>query len=418
MRIALATLGCKMNQYESSLIRDDLSSGYILTSFDKEAEVYIINTCTVTHKADYQSRQLIRHALKRNNDAQLIATGCYAERAPGELKSLGVHAVIGNKAKNSISDIIDNLLRGHRINGSFDTGDVRCKATSNSGRTRAFLKIQDGCNYECSYCIVPSVRGRSLSAQPSNVYKEFKELIERGYREVVLSGIQLGSYGRDLEPKTDLPGLLEDLLNINGKFRIRLSSIEPQDVTSQLINVMKSDQRICRHLHIPLQSGDDEILKSMGRNYDSFFYKDLINTLLTEIPGIGVGTDIIVGFPGEENKHFFNTYTFLSELPLSYLHTFSYSSRPGTSASVIKNKVSGLEKKHRSSVLRYLGDEKKLLFRNNNLKKELKVLIENKSDSYGKLSGLTDNYIRLSLKASKDFIGEIITIQANEDYTL
>lgn len=416
MRLAIATLGCKVNQYESNLIRDDLKTEYKITTFDSEADIYIINTCTVTHKADYQSRQLIRRALKRNKDAKVIATGCYAERGPDELKSLGVHAVIGNKEKNNMSDILDNLLRGNCISKGFEIDGVRCIAIFNNDRTRALLKVQDGCSYNCSYCIVPSVRGKSRSANPSDVLREVEELIKMGYREIVISGINLGSYGNDIEPKTDLTGLLKDILKIKGSFRIRLSSIEPHDITMGMINLMKTDEKLCRHLHIPLQSGDDEIINAMNRTYTVKYYKDLINTLVYEIPGIGIGTDVIVGFPIEEDRHFNNSLNLLRALPLSYFHIFSYSKRPGTPVSKIKNKVSDNEIKKRNDILRKLSEQKKIIFENNNLGQQLNVLVENKSDSHGNLSGLSDNYIRLSIRNSIDMVGEIVTINLSNDY--
>jgi threonylcarbamoyladenosine tRNA methylthiotransferase MtaB len=423
MKVAFATLGCKVNQYETSLMCEDLKEKHELIPFDKDADIYIINTCAVTLKADYQSRQLIRRAIKRNKNAKVVAIGCYAERETDELKATGVHALLGNRAKNHISEILDNLIMNSNRHILLpENRDIRCKATFNTGRTRAFLKIQDGCNYSCSYCIVPKVRGKSRSAAPSIVYQEVKALIDKGYKEVVLSGIQLGSYGKDLEPNPPSPPftkggkggiveLLKDLLKINGLFRLRLSSIEPHDITPDLINLMKSDSRICRHLHIPLQSGNDEILKAMGRNYTSSYYKELIMTLTSKIPDIGIGTDIIVGFPIETEHHFLHTYKFLSELPLSYFHVFNFSSRPGTLASDMENKISNAIKEERNRLIRSLGEEKKISFVKKQIGKQFNILVENRTDLYGHYNGLTDNYFRFKIKNLGHLIGEIIKVK-------
>jgi len=408
MKIAFATLGCKVNQYETSLMCEDLRKGHEVIPFDKKADIYIINTCSVTQKADYQSRQLIRRAIKTNKDARVIVTGCYAERAPDEIRALGAHTVLGNSLKDQISEILGNLLADKRPYYKNPNPKFLCRATFNTGRTRSFLKIQDGCDYRCSYCIVPIVRGRSRSAPPSNIYEEVKLLVEKGYREIVLSGIQLGSYGKDLEPKTDLVGLLNNLLKINGLFRIRLSSIEPNDITPELISLIKSNPRVCRHLHIPLQSGDDEILSAMGRNYTSSYYRELIMTLVSEIPDICIGTDIIVGFPIETGLHFLRTYNFLSNLPISYFHVFSFSERPGTLISGTKGLISPEEKKRRNRLVRLLGNDKNISFKNNMIGKEFDILVENKTKSDEYLIGLTDNYLSLHLKVSKNMVNKII----------
>lgn len=430
MRIAFATLGCKTNQYETSLMCEDLREGNEIIPFDQEADIYIINTCTVTHKADYQSRQLIRRAMRRGQDARVIVTGCYAERGSDELKALGVHTVLGNKAKDHISEALREYIDGkfysknsnfefrNSKSGSSQIKSIRCKATFNTGRTRAFLKVQDGCNYKCSYCIVPLVRGRSRSASIKNVCEEFKALVDSGYKEIVLTGIQLGSYGEDLNPKTDLSELLKELLKIKGDFRIRLSSIEPNDITLEIIELIKSNPKICRHLHIPLQSGDDYILREMGRNYTSSYYKELLMWLVSEIPDIGLGTDVIVGFPFEQEKHFLNTYNLLNDLPLSYFHVFSYSERPGTPIYGIKNnKVLPWERKERNRLLRILSEEKNISFKNRMIGKKLNVIVEDKIDSKGYLSGLTDNYIRFNLKYLSDLVGKIISLEI-KDYKI
>ncbi|MBI5199758.1 MAG: tRNA (N(6)-L-threonylcarbamoyladenosine(37)-C(2))-methylthiotransferase MtaB [Nitrospirae bacterium] len=412
MKIAFATLGCKTNQYETSLMCEDLRDGNDIIPFDQEADVYIINTCTVTHKADYQSRQLIRRAINNRKDAKVIVTGCYAERQIEELKALGAHAVIGNKGKNHISEYFNNIFDGKTDSVCHtDNNTIRCKATFNTVRTRAFLKIQDGCNYSCSYCIVPFVRGRSRSASLKNVFEEVKALIDKGYKEVVLTGIQLGAYGRDLNPKTDIVEVLKELLKIEGQFRLRLSSIEPQDVTTDLIELIKYNPKICRHLHLPLQSGDDEILKIMGRNYTSSYYKELILTLISEIPEIGLGTDIIIGFPNEKESNFQNTYNLLNNFPFSYIHIFSFSERPGTPIYGIKNNISFEKIKERSRILKLLSEKKNISFKERHIGRQLNVIVEDKIVSSGYLSGLSDNYIRLHIKTLRNFVGKVIKLR-------
>lgn len=412
MRVAFATLGCKTNQYETSLMCEDLKEGNDIIPFDQKADVYIINTCTVTHKADYQSRQLIRRAIKNGKDAKIIVTGCYAERQTDELKALGVHAVIGNKGKNHISEYFNNIFDGKTDSVCHtDNNTIRCRATFNTARTRTFLKIQEGCNYSCSYCIVPTVRGQSRSASIVNVYEEVKTLVDTGYKEVVLTGIQLGAYGKDLNPKTDIVELLEELLKNEGQFRIRLSSIEPHDVTTKLIELIKYNPKICRHLHLPLQSGDDDILKKMGRNYTSSYYKELIMTLVSEIPEIGLGTDIILGFPNEKESNFQNTYNLLNNLPFSYFHIFRFSERPGTSIYGFKNNVSFEKMKERSKILKLLNERKSISFKERHIGKGLNVIVEDKIDSSEYLSGLSDNYIRLHIKTLGDFVGKVINLR-------
>jgi threonylcarbamoyladenosine tRNA methylthiotransferase MtaB len=412
MRVAFATLGCKTNQYETSLMCEDLKEGNDIIPFDQKTDVYIINTCTVTHKADYQSRQLIRKAINSGRDAKVIVTGCYAERQIEEVKALGAHAVIGNKGKNHISEYFNNIFDGKTDSVCHtDNNTIRCRATFNTARTRTFLKIQDGCNYSCSYCIVPTVRGKSRSASIINIYEEVKALVDKGYKEVVLTGIQLGAYGRDLDPKTDIVELLKELLKIEGQFRIRLSSIEPQDVTTQLIELIKYNPKICRHLHLPLQSGDDEILKKMGRNYKFSYYEELIMTLVSEIPEIGLGTDIILGFPNEKESNFQNTYNLLNNLPFSYFHIFRFSERPGTSIYGIKNNVSFEKMKERSKILKLLNEAKNISFKKRHIGKHLNVIVEDKLVSSGYSSGLSDNYIRLHIKNFRDFVGKVIKLR-------
>jgi len=410
MRIAFTTLGCKINQYETDLMRQDLlSKGNTIVPFDAEADVYIINTCSVTAKSDYQCRQVIRSAVRRGRGAKVVVTGCYAETRPEELKSIaGVELVIGNRDKATIPD---RIMKVASVSGREmpSTGSVPLKALQ--GRTRGFLKIQDGCDNRCSYCIVPLARGDSRSAELSDVVNEFELLVQAGCPEVVLTGIHIGTYGSDLRPVTSLTKLLATLISKRYRTRIRLSSIEPNEITPEMIGFL--GQGLCRHLHIPLQSGDDTILTAMKRNYTCAFYLELLEKISQQVPGIALGADVMVGFPGEGDKEFQNTLDLVERSPLTHLHVFSYSPRPGTPAAEMKLQVSEQVKKERSEKLRNLGKKKNFDFRKKCLGSKLKVVLEDKKDANsGLLTGLTDNYVRVIVSGAKnDQIGKEIDVR-------
>ncbi len=409
MRIAFTTLGCKINQYETDVMRQDLlSKGNTIVPFDAEAEVYIINTCSVTAKSDYQCRQIIRAAVRRGNGAKVVVTGCYAETRPEELEGIpGVGLVIGNR---------DKVLLPNRIMETFSAPDnekpgIELETTALralQGRTRGFLKIQDGCDNRCSYCIVPIARGGSCSVNPGVVTAEFEQLVQTGCPEVVLSGIHIGAYGTDLKPATSLTELLATLIPRRNDTRIRLSSIEPNEITPDIVGFLGTE--LCRHLHVPLQSGDDAILKAMKRRYSSGFYLELLEKISRQVPGIALGADIMVGFPGEGEAEFKNTLNLVERSPLTHLHVFSYSPRPGTSAAEMKPQVSDRVKKERSEVLRNIGKMKNFDFRMRCAGSTVKVVVEDKKDeTTGLLTGLTDNYIRVLVSgAQKSHIGKEI----------
>jgi threonylcarbamoyladenosine tRNA methylthiotransferase MtaB len=413
MRIAFTTLGCKINQFETDALQQDfLSRGNTVVPFDVDADVYVINTCSVTAKSDTQSRQMIRSAVRRGNGAKVVVTGCYAEMRPEEILAMpGVALVIGNSDKARISDQVMSMVSACNPD-SYSTS----KSVLNTlhTRTRGFLKIQDGCNNRCSYCIVPLARGSSRSASPDAVLREFKSLVDRGCPEVVLTGIHIGTYGSDLEQSLSLTNMLQMLIPSRGRTRIRLSSIEPNEITRDMINYL--GQGLCRHLHIPLQSGDDAILASMKRNYTSCFYEDLLERIAKRVPGVALGADIIVGYPGEGDKEFQNTMRIVERSPLTHLHVFSYSPRPGTPAAEKKDQVPEQIKKERSATLRILGMKKNLLFRKMHQGSDLDVIIEDKIDrDTGLLTGLTDNYIRVMIYgAKKENIGGKISVRINE----
>ncbi len=411
MRIAFTTLGCKINQYETDLLRQDLSlPGHTIVSFNEQADVYIINTCSVTAKSDMQCRQVIRSAARRGQGAKVIVTGCYAETRPDEIRSIaGIDRVFGNSEKSQIS---------HYVLSQAKEGPEQCgelvPARAIKGRTRGFLKIQDGCNNYCSYCIVPFARGRSRSADPKEVMLEFGRLVREGCPEIVLTGIHIGTYGADLAATTSLTDMVTSLVSMRGHSRIRLSSIEPREVTNGIVRLI--DNGLCRHLHIPLQSGDDVILQSMRRNYTAGFYRELVENLAGTISGIALGADIIVGYPGEDERAFNNTLHLVEVAPLSHLHVFTYSPRPGTAASAMQDQLPEATKKERSEILRRLGQEKNYLFRQKHQGLDLPVVVEDKVDAdTGLLSGLTDNYVRVHiLGAQEKHIGEKIVVRILE----
>jgi threonylcarbamoyladenosine tRNA methylthiotransferase MtaB len=413
MRIALTTFGCKINQFETDALKQELlSRGNTVVPFDAAADVYIVNTCSVTAKSDSQCRRVIRSAAQRGNGAKVVVTGCYAEMRPEEIKKIpGVNLVIGNRDKTLIAEHI--MLNASASKPDSQTDSIAPRMALQT-RTRGFLKIQDGCDNRCSYCVVPLARGNSRSATPGDVLREFKCLVDRGCPEVVLTGVHIGTYGSDLGNGIRLTEILKTLILSRGRTRIRLSSIEPNEITREMI--AHFGQGLCRHLHIPLQSGDDMILASMKRKYTSRFYEDLLEQIANQVPGIALGADIIVGYPGEGEKEFQNTMRLVERSPLTHLHVFSYSPRPGTPAAEMKDQVPELIKKERSASLRTLGRNKNLLFRKLHQGSELDAIVEDKLDhDTGLLSGLTDNYIRVMIHGAKTGdIGKKINVRINE----
>lgn len=414
MRIAITTLGCKINQFESNVMQEGLQSrGNTIVPFNEEADVYIINTCTVTAKSDTQCRNVIRAATLRNSKASVVVTGCYAETRPDEITGIpGVKLVIGNRDKAVIVDHIMSHVSPATSQIIPVIDAVRPMTVHN--RTRGFLKIQDGCNNRCTYCIVPLARGNSRSETPSDVLRKFERLVHSGHVEVVLTGIHIGTYGSDLEKGLTLTEMVRGLLSARGRTRLRLSSIEPREITDELIGFLGNG--LCRHLHIPLQSGDDAILENMKRNYTAGYYFDLLKKISKQVPETALGADVMVGFPGEGEKEFQNTVRLIEKLPLTHLHVFSYSPRPGTSAASMKNQVPGRRKRERSEALRSLGMKKNMDFRQKFLGSELSVVVEDKPDEKtGLFTGLTDNYIRVQILGShKGHIGKELKICINE----
>ena len=395
----MATLGCKVNQYESAGILEALhEEEFSIVPFAAEADCYIINTCTITGRADHQSRQLIRRAGRRNPEASIIVTGCYAQIAPHEIASLpGVTVVAGNTEKEKIPAILRATVGGEKRILAGNIHQVReigrLAVTRFPGHTRAFLKIQDGCNSFCSFCTVPFARGRSRSLPEDDVMDRIAMLSRAGHREVVLTGIHLGAYGRDLRPPTNILRILRSVEESRTVERLRLSSLGPTEITDEMISLIEGAKIICRHLHVPLQSGDDKILSLMGRNYDAAFFRRLIEKIWRAIPDLAIGTDVMVGFPGEGEDEFHNTLRLLEELPLAYLHVFPYSERSHTRASAMPGRVSQTERKRRVEILKELGKEKRNAFVKRFKEKKLSVLIETEENGTGLMRGFSDNYI-------------------------
>jgi threonylcarbamoyladenosine tRNA methylthiotransferase MtaB len=407
VRVAVATLGCKVNQCESAGIAEALAArGMTLVPFVEAADGYIINTCTVTGRTDYQSRQLIRRAIRRNPAAAVLVTGCYAQRTPEEIARIpGVRFITGNGEKERIADILFEMTADVP---QILVGDIRkekaisrLRATVFPEHTRSFLKIQDGCNAFCSYCIVPHARGASRSLPPEEVLERIIAISRAGCREVVLTGIHLGAWGRDLEPRADLADLIRRIADGCAVERLRLSSIEPRELTGELIaliGALAASGKVCRHLHIPLQSGDDAILSAMRRDYDAAFFRNLVRKLHTAVPGIAIGVDVMAGFPGETEEAFANTLRLVQELPIAYLHVFPFSRRPGTPAATMAGQVPEEEKKKRAQRLRTVGTAKRQAFAEGFIGTPLDVLVEDRTDKHTGLPvGFSDNYIPVAV---------------------
>lgn len=400
LSVAVATLGCKVNHYESAGIIEKLEAdGISVVPFTSPADVYIVNTCTVTAKTDFQSRQLVRRAHRTNPSAPIIVTGCYAQTAPQELAALpGVSMVAGTEMKEKLPGIIRNITNEKQ---RIDVSDIGLKRTVSDlpvtrfpGQTRAYLKIQDGCNAFCSYCIIPYARGRSRSLPQEDVIRKIQKLTETGYREIILTGIHLGEYGHDLPSPTTLLNLLREIEHHTGLERLRISSINPTEISDDMIDHIRNSKIICRHLHISLQSGDDSILKLMRRHYNTDLFRTLVKKLQAAIPEIAIGTDVITGFPGEGEKEFRNTVSFIENLKLAYLHVFPYSQRPGTSACSFPDQVIKSVKKERAAVLREIGNRKRIEFNSRFIGKKLSVLVEGSRDKEtGYAKGFSENYV-------------------------
>ncbi|MCE3234280.1 MAG: tRNA ((6)-L-threonylcarbamoyladenosine(37)-C(2))-methylthiotransferase MtaB [Vampirovibrio sp.] len=397
--VAFHTLGCKANQLETSTLAHQFQEqGWQMVPFDEAAEVYVINTCTVTERSDNESRRMIRRARLSNPQARIAVTGCYAQVSPDELAGLdGVSFVIGNNFKDQIVNIVETapiseqpLVKVSEI----DKSRIMVGASSAAiDRTRGSLKIQDGCDYKCTYCIIWEARGLSRSLPVEDVKYQLKRMLEGGFKEIMLTGINIGQYEHDGQ---DLADLLNELITLPGQFRLRLTSLDPMEVSDKLIEtVAKSDGKICPHFHLSAQSAEDYVLKRMGRRHHVADMVRVCETIARHLPHASVGSDIIVGFPGETAERFEATYTTLKSTYMNYFHVFSYSKRKGTPAASFPDQVPEREKKARAQHLRDLSDTKSLSYRRQFIGQELAVIVEE-----GCEQGMSENYLKVQLNAN------------------
>ncbi|MBI3454892.1 MAG: tRNA (N(6)-L-threonylcarbamoyladenosine(37)-C(2))-methylthiotransferase MtaB [Candidatus Rokubacteria bacterium] len=408
--VAFATLGCKLNQYDTTELQALLEArGFRTVSFEEPAQLYVINTCTVTARADYSGRQTIRRAIARNPDAVVVVTGCYAQTNPEAIGAIpGVDLVLGTQDKYGLPELLSGLRkRVQPLVRVSDVSQTRARPPLPPiplrkfapGYTRAFVKVQDGCQHRCTFCIVPFARGGSRSQPLGVVLAQVEELVAAGYAEVVLTGVDLGHYGWDLIPRLSLAKLVRRLLEVPGLARLRLSSILPAYFTPELIETVVGEPRVCRHLHIPLQAGSDRVLRAMRRPYNVRIYRALIERLAASMPDLGLGTDVITGFPGESAGEFDETEAVLESLPFTYLHVFSYSDRRGTEAARHPTlRVGPEEIRRRTARLRRLGAAKNLAFRRAHVGRVVEVLVLERRHRTGALAGLTDNYLEAAFE--------------------
>jgi threonylcarbamoyladenosine tRNA methylthiotransferase MtaB len=418
--VALTTVGCKLNQYETEGMAELFEeSGYTVVPFGETADVYVVNTCTVTMRSDYRSRQMLRRAARRNPDALVVAAGCYAQRAPQTLGGMPeVGLVVGNTAKPRVASLVAERTGGtervvvdpHERTGfqALDIGRFR-------GYTRAFVKIQDGCDRRCTYCAVPAARGPARSRPFDEVVEQARRLSANGYREIVLTGVHIGAYGTDAGPGETggrhLPELLAALAEIEDVVRIRLGSVEPTELTPELAWIVLSEDKICNHLHIPLESGSDRVLAAMARTYTGSEYADAVRRVTDSDPLCGLGADVMVGFPGETDEDFAETVALVEELPFTYLHVFAFSPREGTPAATMEGRVPSAEKKRRSRFLRDLSRSRSLAFRSGLVGERLEILVEEGSDrGGGRLSGLAGNYVRVEVEGNEELRNRFATV--------
>jgi threonylcarbamoyladenosine tRNA methylthiotransferase MtaB len=419
-RFKIITLGCKVNQYESAFIEESLiDRGCQKANKGGEAELVVINACIVTAKASYQSRQAIRSAIRESPHAIIAVIGCYGQVFPDELSKIkGVDLIVGNKGKSSLSDLLLNAIHHNSpliLREDFESSEnfEQIPIKSFSDRTRAFLKIQDGCESFCSYCIVPMARGPFRSLEPEKVVKIFKDLKRNDYKEVVLTGIHLGKYGSDLSNGMNLTQLLIEIGKNTFPLRIRLSSLEPTEIERELIELIASHNWLCRHFHISLQSGDNSVLKRMNRHYTYRMFIELVDEINRLVPMVSIGVDVLVGFPGEDERAFNNTFELLKDLPVSYLHVFPYSRREGTAAARFSEHLAYKRIKERAFLLRCLDKEKRKIFRSTLIGQTFSVLTEGWAPGERNLIwGLSDNYVRFSFPSESLIKNKMVKARA------
>ena len=425
-KVAFYTLGCKVNQYETEAISEIFKkNGYEIVDFEDFADIYIINTCTVTNLSDRKSRQMIRRAKKNNKDSIIVAVGCYAQVSPDEVLSIPeVNLVIGTKDKGKIIEKINFIEKGmNKVNLVEDIMKTRefeeLGVEVYKERTRAYIKIQEGCNQFCSYCIIPYARGPIRSRSVEYILDEVNRLALNGYKEIVLTGIHIASYGKDIK-NTSLLDIIKKVHEIEGVERIRLGSIEPTTITHEFVNEISKLEKVCPHFHISLQSGCDSTLKRMNRKYTTDEYRSAVNLLRNSIKDVAVTTDVMVGFPGETDMEFNETVKFLEEINFAAMHVFKYSQRKGTPAAEFKDQVSPQKKEERSNILLELSAKMTKEFNKKFEGRIVEVLFEQDvKDKDGVIEGLTPNYIKVLCEGESHLNGQILKVkvlEAVEDY--
>ena len=418
-RIAFHTLGCKLNFSETATIsRDFIRHGFEKVDYRDKADFYVLNTCSVTDNADKEARKLIRQAKRRNPDSSVAVIGCYAQLKPNEISEIdGVDIVLGAEEKFNLLDHLDAIdLKGKVkvIQSEIDHVHTFIPSYSTGERTRSFLKIQDGCDYSCSFCTIPLARGESRSNTVENTMKTARKVAETDTREIVLTGVNIGDFGKG--SKETFYALIQQLDTLERIDRIRISSVEPNLLTNQIIEFCAQSEKFMPHFHVPLQSGSNKILKKMKRRYDQEYYEDRVKRIKSNVPDACIGADVIVGFPGETEGDFFETYNFLNELNISYLHVFTYSVRSNTGAVEMGERVSKETKADRSKMLHILSDKKQRYFHDQFINKNRPVLFENIKN--GKIIGHTDNYIKVQVEGGTSLINTIQPVMMKENHTL
>ena len=416
-RVAFHTLGCKLNFSETATIsRDFICHGFEKVDYRDEADIYVLNTCSVTENADKEARKLIRQAKRRNPDSSVAVIGCYAQLKPNDIAAItGVDMVLGAEEKFNLLNHLDTIdLNGGTkvIQSEIDHVHNFTPSYSSGERTRSFLKVQDGCDYTCSFCTIPLARGKSRSDSIENTMKVAKEVAQTDTRELVLTGVNIGDFGKGTSET--FFDLIQQLDTLDGIDRIRISSIEPNLFRDEIIEFCASSQKFMPHFHVPLQSGSDKILGDMRRRYKRDLYKNRVEKIKSVLPDACIGVDVIVGFPGETNNDFLNTYNFLNELEISYLHVFTYSERPGTDAVEMGEVVSKEKRAERSRMLHILSDKKRRFFHDQFVNQRRPVLFENMKN--GKLLGHTDNYIQIQTDGTPDLINTIHPVKLSGNY--
>jgi threonylcarbamoyladenosine tRNA methylthiotransferase MtaB len=414
-KVAFYTLGCKLNYSETSTISRKMEdAGYQKVEFTEQPDIFIINTCSVTENADKKCRKVVREARHISPNAYVAIIGCYAQLKPKEIAEIpGVDAVLGAAEKFRLVELLDGFVRPEIpkvIASTIESANIFNTSFSLYDRTRTFLKVQDGCDYSCSFCTIPLARGSSRSDTIPNIVEQAKKIVSTGVKEIVLTGVNTGDFGlRDGERKDRFIDLIKALDNLEGIERLRISSIEPNLLTDEIIEFVANSNKFVPHFHIPLQSGSNEILKSMRRRYQRELYAGRVEKIKSVMPACCIGVDVIVGFPGETDQHFLETYQFLNELNISYLHVFTYSERENTLAAELPNAVPMKVRNERSRMLHILSDKKRRAFYEENLGKSFNVLFENDVED-GLMHGFTENYIRVAAKFDPILINETKTV--------